>query len=538
MRIALYARVSTVKQAEKDLSIPDQLRQMRDWCKANGYTVIMEYVEPGASATDDKRPVFQQLIAEATLKPSPYDAVIVHSLSRFFRDALEFGLYERRLNKSGVKLISITQQTSDDPSGEMARKIFSIFDEYQSKENSKHTLRAMKENTRQGYFNGSRPPFGYKTVEVETVSIKGKKKKRLAIDEHEAATVRKIFDLYLNGHLGQSMGAKQIAVYLNERGFTLRGTQWGRNRVHEILSNPTYQGEFIFNKRDAKNQKLKPESEWVRMAVEPIIKRLMFEAVQTHKAARAPSQVPPRITNSPTLLTGLLKCGCCGASMTLATGKGGRYRYYKCNTRISKGNKLCDGRSIPMEKLDSLILNALADKVFDPNRVKTMLADMKRQIKAAQENQGEGLKKLTKELDEIKTATDRLYEAVEKGFLPLDASLQERSHKLNARKQELLIQVAGYRSQQQLPEIKQNQLEAFTKALRTKLLDRKSGFGKEYLKLLVSEIRIKNNQAEITGSYSALAHAVEETKKHSLGRVPSFVPNWLPDQGSNLGPAD
>jgi len=88
------------------------------------------------------------------------------------------------------------------------------------------------------------------------------------------------------------------------------------------------------------------------------------------------------------------------------------------------------------------------------------------------------------------------------------------------------------------PEIKQNQLEAFTKALRTKLLDRKSGFGKEYLKLLVSEIRIKGNQAEIAGSYSALAHAVEETKKRSLERVPSFVPNWLPDQGSNLGSAD
>ena len=411
-----------------------------------------------------------------------------------------------------------------------------IFDEYQSKENSKHTLRAMKENTRQGYFNGSRPPFGYKTVEVETVSIKGKKKKRLAIDEHEAATVRKIFDLYLNGHLGQSMGAKQIAVHLNERGFTQRGKQFARNRVHEILSNPTYQGEFIFNKRDAKNQKDKPESEWVRMAVEPIIEKSLFDAVQTHKAARAPTIIPPRITNSPTLLTGLLKCGCCGASMTLATGKGGRYRYYKCNTRISKGNKLCDGRSIPMEKLDSLILNTLADKVFDPERVKTMLADMKKQIKAAQENQDEGLKKLTKELDEIKTATDRLYEAVEKGFLPLDSSLHERSHKLNARKQELLIAVAGYRRQQQMPEIRQNQLEAFTKALRTKLLDRKSGFGKEYLKLLVSEIRIKDNQAEITGSYSALAHAVEETKKHSLERVPSFVPNWLgyPDPATAL----
>ncbi|MEK6735819.1 MAG: recombinase family protein, partial [Pseudomonadota bacterium] len=535
MRIALYARVSTVKQAEKDLSIPDQLRQMRDWCKANGYTVIMEYVEPGASATDDKRPVFQQMIADAMLKPSPYDAIVVHSLSRFFRNSLEFGLYERDLRKADVRLISITQQTSDDPSGEFTRKLLSYFDEYQSKENGKHTLRAMKENTRQGYFNGSRPTFGYKTVEVETVSIKGKKKKRFAIDEQEAAIVRKIFDLYLNGYLGQSFGAKQIAVHLNERGLTLRGKQFGRNRIHEILSNPTYHGEFIFNKRDARNQKNKPESEWVRMAVDPIIEKSIFEVVQARKASRAPSKVPPRAVNSPTLLTGILKCGCCGASMTLATGKGGRYRYYKCNTRISKGIKLCDNPSHPMEKLDSLILTALADKVFDPDRVKIMLSDMKKQIKAAQASQDDGLKKLTKELDEIKTALDRLYEAVEKGLLPLDSSLQERSHKLQARRQELLITVAGYRHQQQLPDIKQNQLTAFTKALRTKLLDRKSGFGKEYLKLLVSEIRINGHQAEITGSYSALAHAIDESKIDSLERVPRFVPNWLPDQGSNLG---
>ncbi len=66
MSVALYARVSTVKQAEKGLSIPDQLRQLRDWCKVNGYTVGEEYIEAGESATDDKRPAFQQMIAETT----------------------------------------------------------------------------------------------------------------------------------------------------------------------------------------------------------------------------------------------------------------------------------------------------------------------------------------------------------------------------------------------------------------------------------------------------------------------------------------
>ena len=66
MAVALYALVSTAKQAEKGLSIPDQLRQMRDWCKAQSHSVAMEYIEPGASATDDKRPVFQQKISDAT----------------------------------------------------------------------------------------------------------------------------------------------------------------------------------------------------------------------------------------------------------------------------------------------------------------------------------------------------------------------------------------------------------------------------------------------------------------------------------------
>src|SRR5712691_13225169 len=140
---------------------------MREWCKAHALAVAMEYVEPGASATDDRRPVFQQMIADATLSPSPYEAIIVHSRSRFFRDLFQFLSYERTLKRAGVKVLSITQQTSDDPGGEMARTMFSLFDEYQSKENSKHTLRAMQENARQGYSNGSKPPYGYRAVAAE-----------------------------------------------------------------------------------------------------------------------------------------------------------------------------------------------------------------------------------------------------------------------------------------------------------------------------------------------------------------------------------
>src|SRR5471030_1222020 len=129
----------------------------------------------------------------AEQEPAPYEAIIVHSRSRFFRDLFEFLGYERRLKRAGVRVISITQQTSDDPAGEMASKIFSLFDEYQSKENGKHTLRAMQENARQGFFNGSRPHFGFKTAAVEALGNKGQHKKTIAVDSTEASMVQRIF---------------------------------------------------------------------------------------------------------------------------------------------------------------------------------------------------------------------------------------------------------------------------------------------------------------------------------------------------------
>ena len=65
LRAALYMRVSTGRQAEHDLSIPDQCSQLKSWCRAKGHTVVAEFIEAGASAGDDRRPVFQQMIERA-----------------------------------------------------------------------------------------------------------------------------------------------------------------------------------------------------------------------------------------------------------------------------------------------------------------------------------------------------------------------------------------------------------------------------------------------------------------------------------------
>jgi Site-specific recombinases, DNA invertase Pin homologs len=258
------------------------------------------------------------MIAEATLEPSLFDAIIVHSRSRFFRDLFECLRYERLLKRADVRVLSITQQTSDDPSGELNSKIISMFDEYQSKENGKHTLRAMQENARQGFFNGSRPPFRYRTVETEAIGNKGHKKKRLAVDPAEAAIVEQVFRLYLYGLNGAEMGAKSLASHFNDRGVKLRGQRWTRTRVHCVLSNVTYAGAYRFNCHDARTGRRKPEAEWVTVPVEAIVDEGTFARATVRRRSRAPAQVPPRIVGSPTLLTSVLKCGTCGAGMTLA----------------------------------------------------------------------------------------------------------------------------------------------------------------------------------------------------------------------------
>jgi hypothetical protein len=86
--------------------------------------------------------------------------ILVHSYSRFFREAFEQEFYLRKLGKHGVKVVSITQPVGDEsePVQAMMRKVIALFDEYQSKENAKHVIRSMKENARQGFWNGANRP--------------------------------------------------------------------------------------------------------------------------------------------------------------------------------------------------------------------------------------------------------------------------------------------------------------------------------------------------------------------------------------------
>ena len=96
--------------------------------------------------------------------------------------------------------------------------------------------------------------------------------------------------------------------------------------------------------------------------------------------AKNPRAMPPRVVTGPILLTGIATCASCSGGMTLRTGKSGRYRYYTCATCAQQGKAACKGRSIPMDKLDTLVTERLADQLLTPERVgKLLLCLMERQ---------------------------------------------------------------------------------------------------------------------------------------------------------------
>src|SRR5215468_3572002 len=284
-RVALYLRVSTGRQAAGDVSIPSQRDLTRRFCEARGWAVTEEFVESGASATDDRRPVFQRMLEQAASSDRRFDVICVHAFSRFYRNGAEMELTIRKLRKHGVEVVSVTQPTGDDPSQQLMRQIIGIFDEYTSRGNGKNVTRAMRESAKQGFWNGATPPIGYRIIEAER---RGSKiKKRLDVDPVAAELVRLIFRMYLEGD-GKSgpLGVKEVTKWLNRQGHrTRRGATFGVGPVHGILTNKCYAtGKWPYGVRDSRSGTLHDPATIVEIDVPTIVPLGVFGAVQARLA--------------------------------------------------------------------------------------------------------------------------------------------------------------------------------------------------------------------------------------------------------------
>lgn len=534
-RAALYLRVSTGRQAESDLSIPDQRRQGAAFCKARGWEVAAEFVDAGLSGTDDKRPELQRLLDMATSGGVPFDVVVVHSFSRFARDHFALEYHVRRLRKAGVRLVSMTQDLGDDPMSVMVRQVFALFDEYQSKENAKHVLRAMQENARQGFWNGSAAPFGYQVVAAEQRGAKTKKK--LAIDPVEAETVRLIFRLVREGDgTNGPMGVKAVVVWLNGHGYrTRRAARWGIGPLHKLLTNPVYKGEAHFNRTDSKTRKAKPATEHVIVPVDPIIDPAIFDAVQAQLRARNPKVAPPRVVTGPILLTGLATCATCGGGMTIRTGKSGRYRYYVCAATAQKGKDACPGRSLPMERLDETVTERIGTQLLTPERVADLLRGLMNRQTKRDDDLASRLTALRGKLTEADGRLGRLYQAIENGIAdPNDVTLKDRVAVVKTERD--IAQAAFDRAVTEMrPEarITEDKIASFVATMRDNVLSGDTAFRRAWLRSVIDKVEVDDTEIRIHGRRTVLERLVMGGGA-APAAVPSFVREWRARKDSNL----
>lgn len=152
MKVVLYARVSTEKQAKKDLSIPEQIRRMELFCAQKNHQVVRIYREEGASARDDRRPVFQKMIYQLLSGEVKVDAIVVYARSRFFRDVFGAKYYEHKLGEKGIEVISATLLTEslDAPAEHFIKNVDDAVSQYQSEMTGLFTLGGMIANAGKG----------------------------------------------------------------------------------------------------------------------------------------------------------------------------------------------------------------------------------------------------------------------------------------------------------------------------------------------------------------------------------------------------
>lgn len=102
-----------------------------------------------------------------------------------------------------------------------------------------------------------------------------------------------------------------------------------------------------------------------------------FTEVQAVMRFRSPQLKAPRFVTAGTLLGGVCFCADFGGAMTLRiSGKGIQYRYFTCCTTARQGKTGCRGRTIPMKKLDTIVVSHLEERLLGAERLEELLAGL------------------------------------------------------------------------------------------------------------------------------------------------------------------
>ncbi|WP_394185117.1 recombinase family protein [Metabacillus halosaccharovorans] len=362
-KAAIYARVSTLEQAEEGYSIDEQVRVLRDLCEREGYVVHKEYVDRGKSGKNIKgRPALQQLLRDA--KSKDFDLVLVWKVNRFSRKTKDLLNIVEELEKRNIDFRSYTERyETETPAGKMQFRMLAVIAEFERDNIAQNVKMGMLARAKEGSWNGGQV-LGYDVVGVPGENRK-RKLSKLVINPTEAQTVRKIFNLYIEGN-----GYKSIANKLNKEGHrTKKNKDFSINGVKTILCNPLYAGFIRYNVRRDWNEKRRNN-----INPHPVIEKGLHEAIITDEVWEKAKSImanrsskPNRIHDGEFPLTGIMRCPACGAGMvigrttnTLKDGTKKVLEYYVCGAWKNKGSAVCRSNGVRTDYADKHVLEKLS----------------------------------------------------------------------------------------------------------------------------------------------------------------------------------
>ena len=429
--VALYARVSSDRQ-DVDLSISAQLRALRDYAGKNGYLVAREYVDEAESGRIADRPQFQKMLNEASRPEAPFQEILVWKFSRFTRKREHAVAFKSMLRRRGVRVVSITEQADDTPTGKLLEAIIESVDEFYSENLAQEVTRGMREAAMRGFWVTSYAPYGYVRVLVQDG---GKKRPKLELDPARSLVVRRIFDMVLQGR-----SILDVTKTLNAEGIpTTNGKKWLKTTIHTMLDNEVYTGALVWGI----NAKDGAPPVRVEDAFPAIVSKQEFQRAKKLLGSRAPKKVNPRRASSPYLLSGLLKCETCGKALTAAEAKSGKYTYYVCHSLLKRGSGTCKTPRLNAKSFEKLIVNELRANVLTESNIRDLVKLLDEEMDGVAAEQRQRLETVEEELEDVKRRLGRIWQVIETTDIEMaDASERIREHRDRKEKLEIAAEEA------------------------------------------------------------------------------------------------
>ncbi|MHC4138768.1 MAG: recombinase family protein, partial [Planctomycetota bacterium] len=324
MNCLLYARVSTDKQAQKDLSIPAQIDAMKEYAKRNSWKVVGHYVDEGESATTANRPQLKNLLQHCKENKS-VDIVIVHKLDRLARNLVDHATIKAILKQKGIKLVSVSEPFEDNPVGHLLENIIASISEWYSANLGQEIRKAHSAKLKKGEWP-HKPPIGYK-------SVKGEEGRTKHIPDQETAPlVRQAFELFSSSNYS----LKTLAEEMHSRGLkTKYGRIYSPESIKTLLTKRFYISRLEWSGKEYKGKHESIVSTDLFYRVQEVLKK---RSVDTGEKGRLEF-----------LLRSTAYCRICNRKLTGEIHPRGSY--YRCLPNIHK--EKCSQSYTPVKSLDS-----------------------------------------------------------------------------------------------------------------------------------------------------------------------------------------